>query len=251
MKGDLVATASHELKTPLTSVRLAVHLLLEESTGPLTSKQTELLLDARENSERLLAMINNLLDLARLEQGWKQLNVHPATCQSLLKGAADAIHVRAQDKKVSVIIEVPAGLPCVAVDKERMGHAFRNLLDNALTYTDAGGRITLSASVDGEAVVFSISDTGSGIAPEFVPRIFDKFFRVPGQSRGGGTGLGLAIVREIVVGHGGTISCESQPGMGTTFHIRLPSSGPEVEGDDIVACETATASTLNGGFRRE
>ena len=145
MKGDLVATASHELKTPLTSVRLAVHLLLEESTGPLTPKQTELLLDARENSERLLAMVNNLLDLARLEQGWRQLDVHPASPVSLLRDAADAVHVRAQDKKVVVAIEVPDALPSVAVDKERIGHALRNLVDNALTYTDAGGRIGLSA----------------------------------------------------------------------------------------------------------
>src|SRR6185312_11318879 len=96
----------------------------------------------------------------------------------------------------------------------------RNLLDNALTYTDAGGKIALSAEKAGEMVTFAVSDTGSGIAPEYVPRIFEKFFRVPGQSRGSGTGLGLAIVHEIVVGHGGTIRCESQAGVGTTFRIR-------------------------------
>lgn len=222
VKSNLVATASHELKTPLTSVRLALHLLLEEATGPLTSKQVELLLDARENSERLLAMVNNLLDLARLEQGWRQLDVYPEVPGTLVRAAADTILVRAQDKNVEVVIDVASGLPSVAVDKERIGHALRNLLDNALTYTDAGGRITLSAKADGDAVIFSVSDTGTGINPEYLPHIFEKFFRVPGQRRGGGTGLGLAIVHEIVVAQGGTITCESQPSVGTTFQIRLP-----------------------------
>lgn len=222
MKSNLVATASHELKTPLTSVRLAVHLLLEESTGPLTPKQTELLLDARENSERLLAMVNNLLDLARLEQGWRQLDVLPESPGSLLREAADAVRLRAADKNVDVVLNIAEGLPMVPVDKERMSHALRNLLDNALAYTDAGGRITLSAEADADAVILAVNDTGAGIAPEYLPHVFEKFFRVPGQNRGSGTGLGLAIVQEIVAGHGGTITCESTPLVGTTFRIRLP-----------------------------
>ena len=222
MKSNLVATASHELKTPLTSVRLAIHLLLEESTGPLTSKQTELLLDARENSERLLGMVNNLLDLARLEQGRPQLDVQMASPAELLRDAADAVRARAQDKSVELVISVPAGLPAVAVDVSRMGHALSNLLDNALTYTDSGGTISLSAEVAGDNLVLSVKDSGSGIPPEYVPHLFEKFFRVPGQSRGSGTGLGLAIVNEIVTAHGGTVTCESQLGLGTVFQIRLP-----------------------------
>ncbi len=251
MKGDLVATASHELKTPLTSVRLAVHLLLEESTGPLSPKQTELLLDARENSERLLGMINNLLDLARLEQGWRQLDVSATSPMALLREAADSIQVRAHDKKVDIQMNVTDGLPPVAADKGRIGHALRNLLDNALTYTDAGGRISLAAKRSGEFIEFSVTDTGLGIAPEYVPRIFDKFFRVPGQSRGTGTGLGLAIVHEIVVGHGGTIDCESQPGVGTTFHIRMPIAGPDIAPRDHQDAAIELPESLSGGLRRE
>jgi signal transduction histidine kinase len=225
VKSNLVATASHELKTPLTSIRLAVHLLLEETVGPLTPKQMELLLDARENSERLLAMVNNLLDLARLEKGSRQLDVRPESPDSLLRAAADAVRHRADDKGVEIVVEVPPELPAVAVDAARLGHALRNLLDNALTYTDRGGRITLSASADADAVMLSVADTGIGIPAEHVPHVFEKFFRVPGQSRGTGTGLGLAIVNEIVAAHGGTITCESRPGAGTTFHLRLPLSG--------------------------
>lgn len=224
VKNNLVATASHELKTPLTSIRLAVHLLLEEeqSVGPLTPKQMELLLDARENSERLLAMINNLLDLARLEQGLRQLSIQPEAPESLLRTAAEAVQPRADDKGVEIDLDVPPGLPAVSVDAARLGHALRNLLDNALTYTDRGGKITLAARADSDAVVLEVADTGIGIPPDHLPNVFEKFFRVPGQSRGTGTGLGLAIVHEIVTAHGGTISCESRLGNGTTFRIRLP-----------------------------
>lgn len=222
VKNNLVATASHELKTPLTGIRLAVHLLLEESIGPLTPKQVELLLDARENSERLLSVVNNLLDLGKLEQGWRQLDVRPESPRVLLQSAADAVRVRAQDKSIGLALDVPDDLPKVSADAVRIDHALRNLLDNALVYTDRGGQITLSAALDGDSIVLGVSDTGCGIPPEHVPHVFEKFFRVPGQSRGTGTGLGLAIVQEIVTAHGGTISCESRPGVGTTFRLRLP-----------------------------
>jgi signal transduction histidine kinase len=224
VKSNLLATASHELKTPLTSIRLVVHLLLEEATGPLTPKQTELLLDARDNCERLLATVNNLLDLARLEQGRRQLDVRPEAPAALLESAAEGIRPRAQDKGVKVVVEAPEGLPPVAADAARLGNALSNLLDNALTYTDTGGRITLSAAASSDGVVLSVSDTGIGIPPESLPHVFEKFFRVPGQSRGSGTGLGLAIVNEIVAAHGGAVHCESEPGAGTTFRITLPSA---------------------------
>jgi signal transduction histidine kinase len=222
VKSNLLATVSHELKTPLTGVRLAIHLLLEEAAGPLSPKQTELLLDARENSERLLGMVENLLNLARLEQGSRQLDVRPESPRGLLQAAAEAIRPRAQDKGVDVHLEVPPELPAVAVDATRLGTALRNLLENALAYTDRGGRITLSAAADTNNVTLAVADTGTGIPPDHLPHVFEKFFRVPGQSRAGGTGLGLAIVQEVVIAHGGTITCESEPGRGTIFRITLP-----------------------------
>ncbi|MBV9122170.1 MAG: HAMP domain-containing protein, partial [Planctomycetes bacterium] len=196
VKSDLVATVSHELKTPLTSLRLAVHLLLEEAVGPLTPKQTELLVDARDNAERLLDRINRLLDLARLEQKHEPLDLRPESPVGLVKAAGEMIRPRAQDKGVELVVEAPAGLPMVQVDGPRLGLALNNLLDNALTYTNRGGRITLSAAAEDHAVVLAVTDTGQGIPPEHLPHVFDKFFRVPGQSRGSGTGLGLAIARE-------------------------------------------------------
>jgi signal transduction histidine kinase len=231
LKSDLVATVSHELKTPLTSVRLVLHLLLEEATGPLTPKQAELLVDARDNAERLLGIIENLLALARLERGQELLTFGPVAPADLLRAAADAARPRAEAKRVELAVEAAPDTPDVAADPHRFGHALNNLVENALAYTDEGGRVTLSARPDGAGgVVLSVSDTGAGIPAEHLPRVFDRFFRVPGRSRGQGTGLGLAIVREIVSAHRGTVACASAPGQGTTFTITLPAWDPRGEG---------------------
>jgi signal transduction histidine kinase len=224
VKSNLVATVSHELKTPLTGVRLAIHMLLEEAAGPLNAKQVELLLDARENSERLLEMVENLLSLARLEQGSRQLDLHPESPLALLQAAADYVRPRAQDKGVAIHVEVPPGLSEVPVDAGRLGTALGNLVDNSLTYTDRGGSIALSAEAGPGTLTLAVADTGVGIPPEHLPHVFEKFFRVPGQSRAGGTGLGLAIVHEVVTAHGGSIRCESEAGRGTVFRITLPVS---------------------------
>ena len=122
------------------------------------------------------------------------------------------------------MLDAPRDLPPVAVDAVRLGHALDNLLDNALTYTERSGRITLAASAAPEGVALIVADTGCGIPPEHLAHVFEKFFRVPGQKRGSGSGLGLAIVQEIVTAHGGTITCSSEPGVGTTFRLTLPTA---------------------------
>ena len=221
MKSDLVATVSHELKTPLTSIRLAVHLLLEEKVGPLEPKQIELLLDARDNAERLLGQIDKMLALARLEDSRQALQLRPEAPASLLRRAAEDAAVRAEDRHIALHVGEADHLPPVAADATQIGHALNNLVDNALAYTDSGGSITLAAEQVGDAVRLSVSDTGRGIPPEHLPHMFEKFFRVPdGQSTG--TGLGLAIVKQIVNAHGGEIVCESELGRGTTFRLTLP-----------------------------
>jgi signal transduction histidine kinase len=152
----------------------------------------------------------------------RQLNIQPERPESLLRVAADSIRSRAEDLGVDVALEITPGLPPVAVDVTRLAGALQNLLDNALTYTSRGGRITLTAQSGPDSVVLSIIDTGVGIPPEHLPHVFEKFFRVPGRTQGSGTGLGLAIVHEIVTAQGGTITCESTPGRGTVFRISLP-----------------------------
>ena len=224
VKSNLVATVSHELKTPLTSIGLAVHLMLEEAAGPLTPKQTELLIDARENSERLLATINNLLDLTRFEGGHQRLDRQPRPPADLLAAAANVVRPRVENKQIAIEVHADDTLPQVDVDGPRFAHALDNLVDNAITYTRPGGHIVLSAAAIGSNVTLTVADTGVGIPAEHLPRVFERFFQVPGRNEGHGTGLGLAIVREIVTAHGGTITCESAVGTGTKFTITLPAS---------------------------
>jgi signal transduction histidine kinase/HAMP domain-containing protein len=237
VKSNLVATVSHELKTPLSSLRLVVHLLLEETVGPLTPKQLELLLDARDNTERLLVMINNLLDLARVEEGRRQLELQSILPGDLLSAAAEEFRPRAEDRQVELTIEAAADLRAVAADPMQIGHALHNLLDNALKYTPRGGRVTLGATATDGSVVLSVADTGPGIPPEYLPHIFERFFRVPGRSDTGGTGLGLAIVREIATAHGGTATVESRMDEGTIFRVTLPVWGAATptSGSDVPA----------------
>jgi signal transduction histidine kinase len=222
VKSNLVATVSHELKTPLTSIRLVLHLLLEEHVGPLVPKQIELLVDARDNAERLLVMINNLLDLARLEHGRGQLHLQAERPIDLLQAAADLFRPRATDRGVALVVSTPGNLSPIAADADQLQHAIQNLLDNALAHTPDGGQITLAARGSDGKVIFSVTDTGSGIPPQYVPFIFEKYFRVPGDATQGGSGLGLAIVREIVAAHGGTVRCESRVGQETIFSLTLP-----------------------------
>lgn len=222
LKSDLVATASHELKTPLAGLRLAVHLLLEEAAGPITDKQTELLIDARDNTERLVQIVDHMLSLARLENRREPLAIRPEDPVELLRSAVGRLQPMVDGLRVS-IAPVFGPLPAVAVDPRRMGQALDNLLINATTYTDPGGEIILSArSVDDDRVQLAVQDTGVGIPPEHLPHVFEKFFRIPDQARSHGTGLGLAIVKEIVSAHGGEVDCESEHGRGSTFSITLP-----------------------------
>jgi signal transduction histidine kinase/HAMP domain-containing protein len=222
VKSNLVATVSHELKTPLTSIRLVLHLLLEEATGPLAPKQVELLVDARDNAERLLVMINNLLDLARLEHGRSQLQLRPEKPRALLQSAADCFRPQAEDRGIALAMDADGQLPAVAADADQFQHALQNLLDNALVHTPQGGRIALSARSAGDRVVFSVADTGCGIPAQYLPMVFERYFRVPGDAVQSGSGLGLAIVREIVTAHGGAVECESRPGETTVFRLALP-----------------------------
>ncbi len=230
LKSDMISTVSHELKTPLTSIQMVVHLLLEEAVGPLSTKQTELLLAARQDSDRLLGMINDLLDLTRIEQGRVALDQQPANAAELVHDALERYRSAAEDAGITLQTQLEAPLPPVLVDKERIEHVFDNLMTNALRHTDRGGTIILKAASDGGTVQFSVADNGEGIPAQFIPRVFDKFFRTPGAKHQGGAGLGLAIVHEIIVSHGGQIGVQSTLGKGSTFTFSLPASaGSPVE----------------------
>jgi NtrC-family two-component system sensor histidine kinase KinB len=221
MKRGLISTVSHQLKTPLTSIRMAIHLLLEEKVGMLTEKQVELLLAAREDSDRLHNIVNNLLDIGRIESGRGEMQFQGISPHVMVLEAVEPFRRLSEDQGVTLNIELPPDLPEVWADSTRMNHVFGNLLSNALRYTNPGGKVTVSAQVDDERVLFSVADTGKGIPEKYLPRIFEQFFRVPEQGKETGVGLGLTIVKQNVEAHGGTVGVESQMGKGTTFTFTL------------------------------
>lgn len=224
-KNNLVGTVSHELKTPLTSLRMAVYLLLEPTLGPLTPTQREMLETAREGADRLLRIINDLLDLSRLESGVSPLNRTPVPVATLLGDMAREIKPVVDAANQRLVVECHADSGDVWVDRDRLRHVFINLLANASKYSPPDSQLTLySRAADAGFVRFGVRDQGPGIAPEAVGRVFDRFYRVPGETKPG-AGLGLTISREIVVAHGGSIACASERGHGSDFYFILPRGG--------------------------
>ena len=221
IKRGVVRTVSHQLNTPLTSVRMAIHLLLGEKIGALNEKQAELLMSAREDSDRLHDILDSLLDLSRFESGKAQMEFRALSPRSIVMDAVESFRRTAQDRGVALHADVPGDLPDVWVDTTRIGHVFSNLLSNALKHTSPGGRIALTADADDAWVRFHVSDTGEGIPAAFLSRVFEPFFRVPGRQNETGAGLGLAIVKEIVEAHGGTVGVESSEGKGSSFTFTL------------------------------
>jgi len=225
LRKDLVATVAHEFRTPLTSLRMAIHLTADEVVGPLTEKQAELMAAARQDCERLQGIVDDLLDLSRIQSGRMALKLERLDAAAMLQGAAAAVRSAAEaDGLVLSVAEVDPPLE-VRADSERAQLVLTNLLANAVRHTPRGGLVEARARRDGEAVRFEVRDTGEGIAREHQERIFDKFYRVPG-ARGGGVGLGLYISREIVQAHGGAMGVESEPGKGSTFWFTLPVAEP-------------------------
>ncbi len=220
LKNDLVATVAHEFRTPLTSLRMAIHLCAQELVGPLTEKQGDLMAAAREDCERLQSIVDDLLDLSRIQAGRMSLAVEPLDAGGLLEAAAGSLRSAADAAGVSLAVSPPATPLAVQADPERAQLVLTNLLANAVRHTPAGGRVEVQTTVVGELVRFEVRDTGEGIAREHQDRIFEKFYRVPG-ARSGGVGLGLYIAREIVHAHGGELGVESEAGRGSTFWFTL------------------------------
>ena len=222
LKSDMVATVSHELKTPLTSLRMATHLLLEPATGALTEPQRELVTTARDDAERLRATVEELLDVVRIEAEAGALRRVPVDPSALLHEIADAHAAIARDKGVAIDVEPPAA-GRVDMDPERISIALANLVSNAIRHTPPGGHVRLRAKRDGGSVRIDVVDDGEGVAPELLPRIFDRSFTTRGGADGPrGHGLGLAIAREIALQHGGDLHAESAPGAGSTFSLVIP-----------------------------
>lgn len=222
VKTDLIATVSHELKTPLTSIQLAIYLLLDEKVGSLTPKQTGLLIAARNNSDRLFEMIEELLDLARFEGGAALIEKKPVSSKQLIEDVADREKELVTSRGLELKLEAESNLPRVEVSRPRIIQVFENFISNAVKYSPSGSVITLTAKrEDAKNVRFAVKDEGTGVPKELRRRIFDKFFRAA-ESGDEGAGLGLSIAREIVLAHGGNIGVESEKGKGSEFFFTLP-----------------------------
>jgi len=224
LKSDFIATASHELRTPLTSVHMSVHLLLEGAAGSLTEKQHEVLQACREDCDRLEKLMRDLLDLSKIEAGETAPHLVPVGAADLVRGSAESLRSQVESKGVTLQVEVAAELPSVLADGAQIERVISNLVSNALRHTAPGGEIRIGAVRREDRVAVSVADTGHGIPPEYLPRIFDKFVRVP-DAPSGGAGLGLAISKSIVEAHGGQIVVQSRVGHGTTFTFTLPTVG--------------------------
>jgi signal transduction histidine kinase len=221
LRNDVVATVAHEFRTPLTSLHMAIHLCLDPKVGSVNEKQADLLYAAREDCARLQDLVNDLLDLSRIQTGKVEMDRRPIPVRDLLESAVGAHKVAADEKAIRISVDPPSTDLNVLADANRVGLVLSNLVVNAVRHTPTGGRIDLRAVPSDGSVRFEVKDTGEGIPPEFRERIFEKFFQVPGANVGG-SGLGLTIAREVVLAHAGKIGVESEVGGGSTFWFTLP-----------------------------
>lgn len=221
--GDLVAAAAHELRTPLTSLHMAVHLCLEQAAGPLTDRQLDLLSVARQDCERLQTVVDELLEMARLESGAARLAYADVNVGDLVAGAVARNEARARDAGKSLIALPGDTLQTVRGDQARLILVLDNLIDNAFRHATGGHRVAVGFESETDGVRIYVDDDGPGVPDEFRERVFAKFFRAPGTEKPG-SGLGLSIVRDVVRAHGGEVGVESSGMGGARFWLRLPTA---------------------------
>ena len=224
LKSEFVATASHQLKTPLTSIEMSVGLLHDHVGDRLEERDQQLLEDARQDVGRLRALIEDLLDLSKIESGRMEMDVGPVPADLLFEKAMQNLQGQAEERGVALRCDAPGDLPDVSADANKVTWVLNNLISNALRYTEQGGAITLSAERVGGTVHLSVADDGTGIPYEHQRDIFDKFVQVENGEAVGGSGLGLAICKEIVEALGGHIWVDSVPSEGSTFTFTLPAA---------------------------
>ncbi|HEY9075582.1 MAG TPA: ATP-binding protein [Anaerolineaceae bacterium] len=221
VRRDFISNVSHELRTPLASLKALAETLnegaLEDPPAArrfLGQMETEI--------DNLTQMVRELLELSRIESGRVPLNRVRTAPNRLVASAVDRMRLQAERAGLKLLPDCSDELPAVRADSDRIEQVLVNLIHNAIKFTPPGGEITVSARQEGRMVVFGVRDTGVGIAPEDLPRIFERFYKADRARSGGGTGLGLSIARHLIEGHGGTIWAQSVPGQGSTFSFSLP-----------------------------
>ena len=217
---SMLADIAHELRTPLSVLRGNLEAMLDGLLEPRREQLSVL----HEQSVALSRLIDDLRTLSLASEGHLELHRQPTDIAELARRVVAEMEGAAGEHQVSLSVEAPRKLPRLALDSDRINQVLRNLIDNALRYTPAGGRVTLTVDTRAPGVAVTVADTGTGLAPEDLPHVFDRFYRADGsRTRAtGGSGLGLAIVRQLVEAHGGEVRAESEPGRGSAFSVALP-----------------------------
>ena len=222
-KTNFIATISHELKTPISSIKLSLKLLSDERIGHLNQEQQQLIANIKEDSQRLLTITGELLDLAQVETGHIQLNIQSTDPQAILDYSLEAVKIPARQKQVNIQIDLAQNMPLILADQEKTAWVLINLLSNALRYSPEKGNIMLTIEETEKQVEFSVLDFGKGIEEQYRKLIFDRFFRVPSEINfeKNGNGLGLSISKDFIESQGGSIGVESTVDQGSRFWFAL------------------------------
>lgn len=225
-KTNFIGTVSHELKTPIASIRMGIQLLENKRVGDLNEEQKDLLEGIADDTARLLKITGELLDIAQVESGTIQMKLAPASIGPIIDYALLANRSMVEQKQIRIDVQLEKELPMVFIDTEKTAWVLTNLLSNAIRYTDEGGVIGISAKRIGARVLLLVEDHGKGIPAQYLTKIFDRYFRVPGSTKEG-TGLGLSISKEFIESMGGEIDVQSDFGIGSTFFVYLPIPLPQ------------------------
>lgn len=221
-KTNLLATISHELKTPISSIKMSATLLEDERIGGMNEEQRDMVHSITEDAERLLRLTAELLNLTQIETGNIQLRFLHISPKTIVDEAVAAVAMQAQSKRITIHQSVPDDLPLIQADADKTALVLVNLLSNAIKYSQEGRSVALIVERVKSCVSFRVKDEGEGIDPLFQDRIFDRYFKVPGSINKTGTGLGLAISKEFIEAQGGEISVKSEVGGGSEFRFELP-----------------------------
>lgn len=219
-KTNFIATVSHELKTPISSIKMSLQLLENEQVGKLNEEQKNLLHSITDDAGRLLKITGELLNMTQVESGNIQMAVIAANPKEIVNYAVSANRAAAEQKNIKLEIIIPADLPNVQADEEKTAWVLNNLISNAIRYSYENATVFINVKHQGNKINFSVSDTGQGIAPQYKEKIFDRYFRIPGTKKEG-TGLGLSISKEFIEAQGGSINVNSDFGAGSTFTVSL------------------------------
>ena len=220
-KTNFIATISHELKTPISSIKMGLQLLENGKTGPVNAEQQQLIDGIKDDSDRLLKITGELLNLSQVETGNIQLSIQKSSPYAICHYALDAVKLQAEHKSIGIVADIHEALPHIKADAEKTAWVLVNFLTNAIRYSPEQSQITLSVAKSSDYVQFSVTDHGRGIESRYTQKIFDRYFQIPGSTKAG-TGLGLAISKEFIEAQGGIIGVHSEIGMGSRFYFGLP-----------------------------